>query len=527
VKRIILVVVTLLASACLIVTILVSDGRRATAGELRSASPPQGAIGQGPTAPAAHLSFQIFTDTYPKLWDAPNVFSGVQPQHMNFAVSSKQQIAATVRDIVAKIGTTGSSSHKLGFIVGPIALEYTDDQIRNLIRSGFEIAQEEQVAVGFHIDDSMFWYRRRDLWEDNRNVEWLDWSGTPNTGRRLNWSMAGRRLAPQMCYNARHIISEVTRVAKDVIGTEIRIGIAELQRAGRADLFAGVIVGWETQLGKDFATNRTLGFCGLWNKGYSQARPPVDIDAEREEIVQEFIELWSSALASAGIDTRRLYSHTAFVSPTEHAAIVANDPARKGSFSEMNNFAPPRVAFGRGHNPGFSTYPAPGIYDELYDELRQRPDRGGWASAEGTNVRIGMNSGEETMEIYLARHFNHGATLVNLFGWGVGDQTNPFRRATESAGSIAAYRKFLAGQPLVEAPVPSDYGLPAKVRRVEQQLLPWLNAGGDAKAAGPLIEEMWRLIRANRPSDAEEVVDRLLELIGGSSPPRRPSEQSP
>ena len=129
---------------------------------------------------------------------------------MKFTLASEQEIAATVRDIVAKIGTGGSASRKLGFMVGPIALDDTDDQIRALIRSAFEIAQDEQVAVGFHIDDSMFWYRRRDLWQNSQNVEWLDWSGTPNTGRRLNWSMSGARLAPQMCYNARAIVSEVT-----------------------------------------------------------------------------------------------------------------------------------------------------------------------------------------------------------------------------------------------------------------------------------------------------------------------------
>lgn len=49
------------------------------------------------------------------------------------------------------------------------------------------------------------------------------------------------------------------------------------------------------------------------------------------------------------------------------------------------------------------------------------------------------------METYLARMFNHGATLVNIFGWGIGDKDNPFRMATEGADSIAAYQKFLKG----------------------------------------------------------------------------------
>ena len=182
----------------------------------------------------------------------------------------------------------------------------------------------------------MFWYRRRDLWMDSRNVEWLDWARTPNTGRRIDWTPGGTRLAPQMCYNARAIVDEVTRVSRDVIGAEVRGRRRRAQGAGRPELFAGVIVGWETQLGKDFSTNRALGFCALSNKGFSAANPPVDIDAAREQIVREFIALWSSGLAAAGIDTRKVYQ-TAFVAPVQHTSTTE-------SFSARNNFAPARVA---------------------------------------------------------------------------------------------------------------------------------------------------------------------------------------
>ena len=57
-----------------------------------------------------------------------------------------------------------------------------------------ELALETDVAVGFHLDDSMFWTRRKDLWSDPNNVEALDWDGTPSTGRRLDWAPeAGNR----------------------------------------------------------------------------------------------------------------------------------------------------------------------------------------------------------------------------------------------------------------------------------------------------------------------------------------------
>lgn len=459
--------------------------------------------GPASAAPDAYLTFQLFTDAKPALWDAPNVFAGVEPASMTFVVASKQEIVRSVRDIVAKIGMTGLPSTKLGFMVGPIALEYTDAQIRTLIRTAFEVAQEEQVAVGFHLDDSMFWYRRRDLWSDSRNVEWLDWARTPNTGRRIDWTTGGTRLAPQMCYNARAIVDEVTRVSRDVIGAEVRAGVAALAVAGRLELFAGVIVGWETQLGRDFATNRALGFCALSNKGFSAANPPVDIDAAREQIVREFIELWSAGLAAAGVDTRKVYSHTAFVPPVQHTSTTE-------SFSARNNFAPARVAFGTNHSPGFSTYASLGSFDHLYDELRLHPGGSGWASAEGTNIRIGSTAGQETMETYLARHFNHGATLVNLFSWGIGASDDPFRLATENAQAIAAYRKFLSGQALVKTVVD---GLPEKMQRMVVRMPLWLQAGGDPSQVQPLLETMWAYLRANQPVEAEATIDRVLALI--------------
>ena len=58
------------------------------------------------------------------------------------------------------------------------------------------------------------------------------------------------------------------------------------------------------------------------------------------------------------------------------------------------------------------------------------------------------------MEGYLGSLFNHGAVLVNVFGWGLGDESNPFRKIAEGSDALAAYRKFLDGEKLGEAQVP-------------------------------------------------------------------------
>src|SRR6266566_3609137 len=85
-----------------------------------------------------------------------------------------------------------------------------------------------------------------------------------------------------------------------------------------------------------------------------------------------------------------------------------------------NHFAPPSVAFGKFHRPGFSTYPQGGLFEDIYEEVA-RHKQVGWASCEGTNMQPASGPGQSgmNMETYLAKMFNHGATLTTLFSWGI------------------------------------------------------------------------------------------------------------
>ena len=80
------------------------------------------------------------------------------------------------------IGVTGTDNRHLGFILGPLSFDNTDEEIREWIESGFDTALKTGVAVGFHIDDSMFWGRLKEL-NTPENTEWLDWGGAPSGGR--------------------------------------------------------------------------------------------------------------------------------------------------------------------------------------------------------------------------------------------------------------------------------------------------------------------------------------------------------
>jgi hypothetical protein len=452
-----------------------------------------------------YLAFQMFTgdpDT-----SVPIGGSGTNPLSQP---PTKDEMNSFVQRMTEEIGTTGNAETKLAFIIGPLAFDHTDSQLRQMITNAFEIALEQDIAVGFHIDDSMFWARRSDLWEDPANVEWIDWEGTPNTGRRLDWGVEPTWISPQMCFNS-PAIQEAVRHLGNVIGSAISDGIATLDTQGKAELFAGVIVGWETQIGRDFETNQYLGYCALTNRGFSREEPPQDLDYELEQVVQEFIELWAGGIAEAGVNSEAIYSHTAVVSRQTYEGTGEQPPI---TYSQINHFAPPLVSFGGHYNPGFSTYPQVGLMDQLYDEL-ERHGSPAWASAEGTNLHPGLLTSGGSMETYLAWMFNHGATLVNIFGWGVGSETraNPFRAAAEAPDSLTAYRKFLSGETLVEG----DYmfpNLPERIQIIQTELPAWIGQNPSRQAEiEALLLQLNQYLEENNYEEASRVADEILAII--------------
>ena len=447
-----------------------------------------------------YLTFQIFT------YDAST------DRDESRAFPRSPEIARFANDIVAAIGTTGDKRHRLGFNVGPLTFDNTDDQIRTLVRESFKIAIERNVAVSFHIDDSMFWARRKDLTGDIANVEWLDWNKTASTGRRLDWSATPLKSAPMMCLNSPAIRKAVAQRAA-LIGAEIKIGINALARSGKSELFAGVIAGWETMIGRDFATGRDVGYCALSNRGFSADKPPKDPDGEIVKVVKEHMELWARALARAGIAKEKLYAHIAFTPQ-------GFDKGQATSYLRSVGFAPPEVAFSPYYRPGFSTYPIPGTFEAIYSELAKR-GAPPWISAEGTNVVPNGLPGEATMETYLARMFNHGAAMVNIYSWGIGGEAergkNIFRLATENTEAIAAYRKFLNGEVLDAREQPDGQFSPtrfrSKIERIGKEAPAWAQKRGSDAEVRPLMEKLDSLIKQSRWQEADKVADQILALI--------------
>ena len=477
-----------------------------------------------------YLAFQIFT--YGPNPIIPTMGEGTNPQPARFP--DKEVLRAYIQDIKQRIGAVGDQQTRLAVILGHFSFDHGDAEIIKFIELAFSLALETDVAVGFHIDDSMFWAKRKDLWSDRKNVEALDWDGTPCTGRRLDWQTGpGAQpdaAPPQMCFNSKVILRVVQQRAA-LLGKAIQAGVNRLRQLKRPELFAGVVAGSETMIGQDFKTGKYLGYRALLNRGFSREHPPRDLDLEREKVVQEFIDHWTEGLEAAGVSPQKIYSHIAFF-PRRAYKIGGNNET---TYSEHNHFAPPSVAFGNHHRPGFSTYPAPGRFDDIYEELAKHKQVG-WASCEGTNLQLGSGPGQSgmNMETYLAKMFNHGGTLVNIFSWGIGGEANKnmsFRVVTEGKEALRAYRKFLKGAPLIEAKTEALTlleRLPPKIHKIQKELPAWIQKAGNKKkapAATALMQKLQAHLKAKNFDEVEKTADSILKMIGGGAQP--PARDSP
>jgi len=462
-----------------------------------------------------YLLFQIFT--------AGPGFTTESGKHVLSELPSRDFLEGEAQDILDAIGEHADDKHKMGVSIGPLALDHTDAQLRALVEWTFAIALEKKIAVALHIDDSKFWSNRSDLWRDARNVEWLDWNGTANGGQYLNWGEPWK-LAPQACFNSPALIKEVKRIGAEVIGPAISEQISKLRAKGLEDLFAGVIVGWETAIGRDFDSGKSLGYCALANRGYTKANPPRDRDSELEAVVSEWVSVWSKSIESAGVPADRIYSHVAFISRKQYESDHGSVPGDT-TYSQSVMYSPPEVAFGTTHRPGFSVYAEPRIIGDVYAALEAN-GKPPWGVSEGTNVDIYRGRptiGEEGMESYLAHMFNYGATMTNLFGWGVGNRSNPFRRATEGDEAIAAYRKFLSGDRLDEKPLSdsktsdSQTELQNRLRALPARIDAYQKSGGNMSRIQPRVAKIEGYIKSGRYDDLESELDSIDNILGSSS----------
>ena len=155
-------------------------------------------------------------------------YSGPQPFARPFALS-KAQWKSLSSDVTKAIGTTGDARHKLGFTVGPVCFDMSDQETRQFIRDSFAVARENDVAVAFHIDDSMSWGQRRICCPIPTTSRRRTGTKSPaRAGVRIGVARP-TRFPPQMCFNSPAVVAAV----KDRAGL---IGARNQARAGGSEV---------------------------------------------------------------------------------------------------------------------------------------------------------------------------------------------------------------------------------------------------------------------------------------------------
>ena len=121
-------------------------------------------------------------------------------------------------------------------------------------------------------------------------------------------------------------------------------------------------------------------------------------------------------------------------------------------------------------------------------------------------------------ETYLGWHYNHGCVLLGVNMGATGNDL-PKRLWDSAFGkeAIAAYRKFLTGQPLVEKALSMDrpeFRIQEKMKRVRAGIERWHKSGKDPRAVGKLMEGAQPLANKGRLDELEKLVDQALEMLG-------------
>ena len=91
-----------------------------------------------------------------------------------------------------------------------------------------------------------------------------------------------------------------------------------------------------------------------------------------------------------------------------------------------------------------------------------------------------------------------------------------FRVVTEGEEALQAYRKFLKGDPLVEAKAETLTlleRLPPKIRKIQTQLPAWIQKTGNKEAAA-LMQKLAEQLKAKNFEEAEKTADSILKMMG-------------
>jgi uncharacterized Fe-S radical SAM superfamily protein PflX len=93
-----------------------------------------------------------------------------------------------------------------------------------------------------------------------------------------------------------------------------------------------------------------------------------------------------------------------------------------------------------------------------------------------------------------------------------------FRVVTEGEEALQAYRKFLRGDPLIEAKTETSTlmeRLPTKIHKIQKELPAWLQKTGNKEALA-LMQQLEGNLKAKNFEEAEKTADSILKMMSAN-----------
>lgn len=360
------------------------------------------------------------------------------------------------------------SKFKYAFgLPGPMLLTQSVDEMRNQVNKAFDAAEKYNIPVYFQLDDCNNYTKQFGSNSSTKfyeNPDWVEWVSFPQNGE--NWGGQSNGRPPYFWFNwgtwmhAKAFPAFQSPGFRDFIVTRLKEGVLEplnirykrLKDEGRAYLFAGMAIGWETHIPDYSSSNTVLNVdpnnlpvnvingdrMKLWEaakSGYNSLKilgyNKYDLDA-LYTVVHDYSELLSKTAFESGIPKNKIFTH-----------IVGMMSARP---ELRTTFAPPiRVAVNEYSVPGFTMSPITSPYNlnTLTAEIKKAdPSQKYFANAEGYSLGIDQNFAQA--DDYFTSMFNNGALLVSVFGWGREPPSSAFAVShSKNNPFVMAARKWL------------------------------------------------------------------------------------
>lgn len=472
-----------------------------------------------------------------------------------------------VAEIRREFGPQGPGRKRyVGYSVALLpVLNLTPAQLKTEVSAALDLAEREGVPVFFHLDDEHFWWRSPEL---SRNPEMTEWSDFPAPGEARGPAVPRYWLpwgdppsvypAAPPCLACPAFRDAVAERLRDCVAKPIAARLRTWRERGEEHLFAGLAAGNETGVpdfresaragwpqspyGLDTTGGRPVkvptrpedlvpaGYHSLHALGYSRAsierlarerRQPAERVVEELffGVARDYAEFQARTLGGAGLPKERLYTHFTSTARTSGGFETRLPTGRPGSGNVPPPFAASVNAFSR---PGFTVVRDGVDLDRLVAALDEAgaPEHGrSWAAVESyvTTGQPGRPQTEPEYAAYLGGLLEHGARVVNVYGWNVPASASPYAIRAKACPVVPVVKRWLAGEPLPSGWSGAEQQARIARMRAKMEDLKRAAQGAVARGRNPLLVRFffWRFQRRFDPLIQEGRIEEAAALVDG------------